>query len=158
VTEAQVHKSSLCPDCKKKKAELAEIAFLRQKKILMERALLREKLEEQIYSRVSKCIEVLLKKPDTHYNWRILKPDFSLIYSNVIKLIWMQYSSKWNLAPCCYEAMRLACWSSNLSLLDLYKLKVFFMMSWNCFGCILISSPQFFWWTVQNKKANNRMM
>lgn len=109
MTEAQVHKSSLCPDCKKKKAELAEIAFLRQKKILMERALLREKLEEQIYSRVSKCIEVLLKKTDTHYNWRILKPDFSLIYSNVIKLIWMQYSSKWNLAPCCYEAMRLAC-------------------------------------------------
>ncbi|XP_048815167.1 uncharacterized protein C8orf48 homolog [Lagopus muta] len=51
VTEAQVHKSSLCPDCKKKKAELAKITFLRQKKILMERALLREKLEEQIYSR-----------------------------------------------------------------------------------------------------------
>ncbi|XP_042680801.1 uncharacterized protein C8orf48 homolog isoform X2 [Centrocercus urophasianus] len=51
VTEAQVHKSSLCPDCKKKKAELAKITFLRQKKILMERALLREKLEERIYSR-----------------------------------------------------------------------------------------------------------
>ncbi|XP_021261635.1 uncharacterized protein C8orf48 homolog isoform X2 [Numida meleagris] len=51
VTEAQVHKSSLCPDCKKKKAELAKMAFLRQKKILMERALLQEKLEEQIYSR-----------------------------------------------------------------------------------------------------------
>ncbi|POI36095.1 hypothetical protein CIB84_000152 [Bambusicola thoracicus] len=56
VTEAQVHKSSLCPACKKKAAELAKIAFLRQKKILMERALLREKLEEQIYSRVSKSI------------------------------------------------------------------------------------------------------
>ncbi|XP_072190161.1 uncharacterized protein C8orf48 homolog isoform X2 [Excalfactoria chinensis] len=51
VTEAQVHRSSLCPDCKKKKAELAKVAFLRQKKILMERALLQEKLEEQIYSR-----------------------------------------------------------------------------------------------------------
>uniref|UniRef100_A0A8C2YER9 Uncharacterized protein n=2 Tax=Coturnix japonica TaxID=93934 RepID=A0A8C2YER9_COTJA len=51
VTETQVHKSSLCPDCKKKKAELAKIAFLRQKKVLMERALLQEKLEEQIYSR-----------------------------------------------------------------------------------------------------------
>ncbi|XP_010713631.1 uncharacterized protein C8orf48 homolog [Meleagris gallopavo] len=51
VTEAQVHKSSLCPDCQKKEAELAKIAFLRQKKILLERALLREKLEEQIYSR-----------------------------------------------------------------------------------------------------------
>ncbi|XP_068552787.1 uncharacterized protein C8orf48 homolog isoform X2 [Anas acuta] len=51
VTEAQVHRSSQCPDCKKKKAELAEITFLRQKKALVERALLQEKLEEQIYSR-----------------------------------------------------------------------------------------------------------
>lgn len=55
VTEAQVHRSSQCPDCKKKKAELAEITFLRQKKALVERALLQEKLEEQIYARVSKC-------------------------------------------------------------------------------------------------------
>ncbi|XP_035180901.1 uncharacterized protein C8orf48 homolog isoform X8 [Oxyura jamaicensis] len=51
VTEAQVHQSSQCPDCKKKKAELAEITFLRQKKALVERALLQEKLEEQFYSR-----------------------------------------------------------------------------------------------------------
>ncbi|OXB75978.1 UNVERIFIED_CONTAM: hypothetical protein H355_012946 [Colinus virginianus] len=51
VAEAQVHRSSLCPDCKKKKAELAEIAFLKQKKIQMESALLQEKMEEQIYSR-----------------------------------------------------------------------------------------------------------
>uniref|UniRef100_A0A8B9INR2 Uncharacterized protein n=1 Tax=Anser cygnoides TaxID=8845 RepID=A0A8B9INR2_ANSCY len=51
VTEAQVHQSSQCPDCKKKAAELAEITFLRQKKALVERALLQEKSEEQIYSR-----------------------------------------------------------------------------------------------------------
>ncbi|XP_068813181.1 uncharacterized protein C8orf48 homolog isoform X2 [Struthio camelus] len=51
VTEAVVHKSSLCPDCTKKKAELARITFLRQKKTLVERALLLEKLEEQIYSK-----------------------------------------------------------------------------------------------------------
>ncbi|KGL78609.1 Uncharacterized protein C8orf48, partial [Tinamus guttatus] len=51
VTEAVVHKSSLCPDCMKKKAELAKINFLRQKKTLVERALLQEKMEEQIYSR-----------------------------------------------------------------------------------------------------------
>nr|XP_013804606.1 PREDICTED: uncharacterized protein C8orf48 homolog [Apteryx mantelli mantelli]XP_013804607.1 PREDICTED: uncharacterized protein C8orf48 homolog [Apteryx mantelli mantelli] len=51
VTEAAVHKPSLCPDCKKKKAELAKITFLRQKTTLMERALLQEKLEEQIYSK-----------------------------------------------------------------------------------------------------------
>ncbi|XP_055673727.1 uncharacterized protein C8orf48 homolog isoform X2 [Falco peregrinus] len=51
VTEAQIHESLMCPDCQKKEAELAEITFLRQKKILMESALIQEKLEEQIYSR-----------------------------------------------------------------------------------------------------------
>ncbi|KAM6061062.1 uncharacterized protein C8orf48 homolog [Chlamydotis macqueenii] len=51
VTEAQIHDSSVCPDCQKKEAELAKITFLRQKKILMEHALIQEKLEEQIYSR-----------------------------------------------------------------------------------------------------------
>ncbi|XP_028939985.1 LOW QUALITY PROTEIN: uncharacterized protein C8orf48 homolog, partial [Antrostomus carolinensis] len=51
VVEAQIHESSVCPDCQKKKAELAEITFLRRKKILMESALLQEKFEEQLYSR-----------------------------------------------------------------------------------------------------------
>nr|XP_009942865.1 PREDICTED: uncharacterized protein C8orf48 homolog [Opisthocomus hoazin] len=51
VTEAQIHEPSVCPDCQKQKAELAEVAFLRQKKSLMESALIQEKLEEQIYSR-----------------------------------------------------------------------------------------------------------
>ncbi|KAM6252542.1 uncharacterized protein C8orf48 homolog [Spheniscus humboldti] len=51
VTEAQIHESSVCPDCQKKKAELAKITFLRRKKMLMESALIQEKLEEQIYSR-----------------------------------------------------------------------------------------------------------
>ncbi|KAM6381566.1 uncharacterized protein C8orf48 homolog isoform 3-T3 [Pluvialis apricaria] len=50
VTEAQIHESSVCPDCQKKKGELAKIAFLRRAKILMESALIQEKLEEQIYS------------------------------------------------------------------------------------------------------------
>ncbi|KFV16208.1 Uncharacterized protein C8orf48, partial [Tauraco erythrolophus] len=49
-TEAQIHEPSACPDCQKKKAELAKSAFLRRKKILMESALIQEKLEEQIYS------------------------------------------------------------------------------------------------------------
>ncbi|KAF1659278.1 hypothetical protein FQA23_0002841, partial [Aptenodytes patagonicus] len=51
VTEAQIHESSVCPDCQKKKAELAKTTFLRRKKMLMESALIQEKLEEQIYSR-----------------------------------------------------------------------------------------------------------
>ena len=55
MTQAQIHESSVCPDCQKKEAELAKITFLRRKKILMQNALIQEKLEEQIYSRVSKC-------------------------------------------------------------------------------------------------------
>ncbi|KFU91150.1 Uncharacterized protein C8orf48, partial [Chaetura pelagica] len=51
VTEAEIHDSSVCPDCQKKEAELAQVAFLRRKKVLMESALIQEKLEEQIYSR-----------------------------------------------------------------------------------------------------------
>ncbi|KFP36196.1 Uncharacterized protein C8orf48, partial [Chlamydotis macqueenii] len=62
VTEAQIHDSSVCPDCQKKEAELAKITFLRQKKILMEHALIQEKLEEQIYSRdVLTCIGEALR-------------------------------------------------------------------------------------------------
>ncbi|KFO88097.1 Uncharacterized protein C8orf48, partial [Buceros rhinoceros silvestris] len=49
VTEAQIHEPSECPDCQKKEAELAQITFLRQKKTLMESALIQEKSEEQIY-------------------------------------------------------------------------------------------------------------
>ncbi|KFP64148.1 Uncharacterized protein C8orf48, partial [Cariama cristata] len=51
VTEAQIHESSVCPDCQKKEAELAKITFIRRKKILMESALIQEKLEEQICCR-----------------------------------------------------------------------------------------------------------
>ncbi|KFO82020.1 Uncharacterized protein C8orf48, partial [Cuculus canorus] len=51
VTEAQIHGSSVCPDCQKLQAELAKITFLRQKKVFMESALIQEKLEEQIYCR-----------------------------------------------------------------------------------------------------------
>ncbi|XP_027749636.1 uncharacterized protein C8orf48 homolog isoform X2 [Empidonax traillii] len=51
VTETQIHEASSCPDCQKKEAELARIAFVRQKKTLMESALIQERLEEQIYSR-----------------------------------------------------------------------------------------------------------
>ncbi|KFV61451.1 Uncharacterized protein C8orf48, partial [Dryobates pubescens] len=51
VTEAEIHRPSVCPDCQKKEAELAKVAFLRRKKVLMESALIQDKLEEQIYTR-----------------------------------------------------------------------------------------------------------
>ncbi|XP_066058475.1 uncharacterized protein C8orf48 homolog [Chamaea fasciata] len=51
VTEAEIHEASTCPDCQQKRAELAQVAFLRQKKTLLEGALIQRKLEEQFYSR-----------------------------------------------------------------------------------------------------------
>ncbi|XP_065545274.1 uncharacterized protein C8orf48 homolog isoform X3 [Lathamus discolor] len=51
VTEAQIHDPLVCPDCQEKEAELAKITFCRRKKVLMESALIQEKLEEQIYFR-----------------------------------------------------------------------------------------------------------
>ncbi|XP_053811899.1 uncharacterized protein C8orf48 homolog isoform X2 [Vidua chalybeata] len=51
VTEAEIHETSTCPDCQQKEAELAKVAFLRQKKTLLEGALIQEKLEEKFYSR-----------------------------------------------------------------------------------------------------------
>ncbi|KAM3662610.1 uncharacterized protein C8orf48 homolog isoform 1-T2 [Ammospiza maritima maritima] len=51
VTEAEIHEVSTCPGCQQKEAELAKVAFLRQKKTLLEGALIQEKLEEQFYSR-----------------------------------------------------------------------------------------------------------
>ncbi|KAM6353912.1 uncharacterized protein C8orf48 homolog [Alca torda] len=50
VTEAQIHESSVCPDCQKKKEELAKTTFLGRMKTIMESALIQEKLEEHIYS------------------------------------------------------------------------------------------------------------
>ncbi|KAM4886278.1 uncharacterized protein C8orf48 homolog [Sylvia borin] len=51
VTEAEIHEASTCPDCQQKRAELAKVAFLRQKKTLLEGALIQRRLEEQLYSR-----------------------------------------------------------------------------------------------------------
>ncbi|XP_062496058.1 uncharacterized protein C8orf48 homolog isoform X1 [Pezoporus occidentalis] len=51
VTETRIHDPSVCPDCQEKEAELAKITFCRRKKVLMESALIQEKLEEQIYLR-----------------------------------------------------------------------------------------------------------
>nr|XP_006136210.1 uncharacterized protein C8orf48 homolog isoform X1 [Pelodiscus sinensis]XP_006136211.1 uncharacterized protein C8orf48 homolog isoform X1 [Pelodiscus sinensis]XP_014435621.1 uncharacterized protein C8orf48 homolog isoform X1 [Pelodiscus sinensis] len=53
VTEAKVHQPSQCHDCRKKGEELAKINFLKQKKTLVEKALLQDKLEQQIYAKDS---------------------------------------------------------------------------------------------------------
>ncbi|XP_004600116.4 uncharacterized protein C8orf48 homolog [Ochotona princeps] len=44
------HISSQCPDCNRKRAELAQSAFLRQKKTLLESLLLWQKLDEHLHT------------------------------------------------------------------------------------------------------------
>ncbi|KAM6381565.1 uncharacterized protein C8orf48 homolog isoform 2-T2 [Pluvialis apricaria] len=88
VTEAQIHESSVCPDCQKKKGELAKIAFLRRAKILMESALIQEKLEEQIYSndvlaRIGEALGSFPKPSEDPRNlWQRLK---------AIRFLWGRY-------------------------------------------------------------------
>ncbi|XP_074073118.1 uncharacterized protein C8orf48-like [Macrotis lagotis] len=45
------HQCSWCPECSKKRGELSQITFLRQKKTFLESALLREKMEEQCHTK-----------------------------------------------------------------------------------------------------------
>ncbi|KAJ1066725.1 hypothetical protein K5549_006277 [Capra hircus] len=48
VGTAKQHISSRCPDCIRKRAELAQSAFLKQKKTLLESLLLQEKIDEHL--------------------------------------------------------------------------------------------------------------
>ncbi|XP_036596302.1 uncharacterized protein C8orf48-like [Trichosurus vulpecula] len=45
------HQCSRCPGCTKKRGELSQLTFLRQKKTLLESALLKEKMEEHRYTK-----------------------------------------------------------------------------------------------------------
>ncbi|XP_055970269.1 uncharacterized protein C8orf48 homolog, partial [Sorex fumeus] len=51
VTTAKQHISSQCPDCNRKRAELAQSAFLKQKKTLLESLLLQDKIDEHLHTK-----------------------------------------------------------------------------------------------------------
>lgn len=51
VATSKQHISSQCPSCNKKRAELAQSAFLKQKKTLLESVLLREKIDEHLHTK-----------------------------------------------------------------------------------------------------------
>ncbi|XP_004618963.2 uncharacterized protein C8orf48 homolog [Sorex araneus] len=51
VTTTKQHISSQCPDCNRKRAELAQFAFLKQKKTLLESLLLQEKIDEHLHTK-----------------------------------------------------------------------------------------------------------
>ncbi|XP_078004117.1 uncharacterized protein C8orf48-like isoform X3 [Phascolarctos cinereus] len=58
------HKCSQCPECTKKRGELSQLTFLRQKKTFLESALLKEKMEEHQHTKDYTPIECLKV---THY-------------------------------------------------------------------------------------------
>ncbi|XP_074691496.1 uncharacterized protein C8orf48 homolog isoform X1 [Strix aluco] len=106
VKEAQVHESSVCPDCQNKKAELAKITFLRQKKILMESALIQEKLEEQIYSRdvlthIGEALRSFPKPSENPMNlWQRLKGQINGVEKKHFTSL-LQYGHAENTARTC---------------------------------------------------------
>ncbi|KAJ7310571.1 hypothetical protein JRQ81_007528 [Phrynocephalus forsythii] len=53
IAETEMHEPSQCFPCTEKRAELAKFAFLRRRKTMMEEFLLREKLEDLMYSKDS---------------------------------------------------------------------------------------------------------
>ncbi|XP_053130103.1 uncharacterized protein C8orf48 homolog isoform X2 [Hemicordylus capensis] len=55
LAEVEIHQPSRCPHCQKKTEELAQAAFLRRKKTLVEGVLLQEKLEELLYTQTGRC-------------------------------------------------------------------------------------------------------
>ncbi|XP_054421775.1 uncharacterized protein C8orf48 homolog [Pteronotus mesoamericanus] len=51
VATAKQHISSRCPDCNRKRAELAQSAFLKRRKTLLESFLLQEKMDEHLHTK-----------------------------------------------------------------------------------------------------------
>nr|XP_056715818.1 uncharacterized protein C8orf48 homolog [Euleptes europaea] len=78
LAETEMHQPSQCPDCEKKRAELARDAFLRRKRTLMEGVLLEDKLEDHIYTQdalvlIGKVHQTLPKLSDDPRNiWQKL--------------------------------------------------------------------------------------
>ncbi|XP_032993877.1 uncharacterized protein C8orf48 homolog isoform X2 [Lacerta agilis] len=71
VADTEMHQPSQCSHCTKKRAELADGAFLRRWKALMEEVLLKEKLEEYMYTKdsltligeIHRCLPKLSEDP-----------------------------------------------------------------------------------------------
>nr|XP_028571072.1 uncharacterized protein C8orf48 homolog isoform X2 [Podarcis muralis] len=71
VADTEMHQPSQCAHCTKKRAELADDAFLRRGKALMEEVLLKEKLEDYMYTKdsltligeIHRCLPKLSEDP-----------------------------------------------------------------------------------------------
>lgn len=75
---AKQHISSQCSSCNIKRAELAESAFLKQKKTLLQSHLLREKIDEHLYTK-----DFLTLIGEAHQNFPKLSDDSGTIWKRL---------------------------------------------------------------------------
>ncbi|XP_003804147.2 uncharacterized protein C8orf48 homolog [Otolemur garnettii] len=87
VTEAKQHISSQCPECNKKRAELAQYTFLKEKKTLLESFLLREKIDEHLYAK-----DVLTRIGEAHRDLPGLSDDPRIIWKRLNEKDHIRYS------------------------------------------------------------------
>ncbi|KAM4802136.1 uncharacterized protein C8orf48 homolog [Urocitellus parryii] len=90
VASAKQHITSQCPNCIRKKAELAQSAFLKQKKTLLESVLLQEKVDEHIHT-----TDFLTHVGEAHQGLPRLSDD--------PKIIWKRLKEKTQTGYSCFE-------------------------------------------------------
>ncbi|XP_012595275.1 uncharacterized protein C8orf48 homolog [Microcebus murinus] len=87
VTASKQHISSQCPDCNRKRAELAQSAFLKQKKTLLESLLLQEKIDEHLYTK-----DFLTRVGEAHQDLPRLSDDPRIIWKRLKEKSHIRYS------------------------------------------------------------------
>lgn len=90
VAAAKQHISSRCPNCIRKKAELAQSVFLKQKKTLLESVLLHEKVDEHLHT-----TDFLTHVGEAHQGLPRLSDD--------PKIIWKRLKEKTQIGYSCFE-------------------------------------------------------
>ncbi|KAL0614167.1 hypothetical protein AAY473_017642 [Plecturocebus cupreus] len=83
----QQHVSSQCPDCNRKRAELALSAFLKQKKTLLESFLLQEKIDEHLHTK-----DFLTHIGEAHRDFPRLSDDPRIIWKRLTEKSRIRYS------------------------------------------------------------------
>ncbi|KAK2093723.1 hypothetical protein P7K49_027461 [Saguinus oedipus] len=81
------HVSSQCPDCNRKRAELALSAFLKQKKTLLESLVLQEKIDEHLHTK-----DFLTRIGEAHQDFPRLSDDPRIIWERLTEKSRIRYS------------------------------------------------------------------
>ncbi|XP_029138939.1 uncharacterized protein C8orf48 homolog isoform X1 [Protobothrops mucrosquamatus] len=85
IAETKMHQPSQCPFCMKKRAEFAEVEFLRRKKTILDNVLIQEKLEDYMYTKDS-----LTLIGEIHKSLPKLSEDPSIIWQELNKRGWQE--------------------------------------------------------------------